>query len=251
MLLELQRKIIYGPVNSRRLGRSLGINILPRSQKICSFNCLYCQYGLNDRKNSKSNKVIFPDQNEVLLAVENALKHLDPPPAYLTFSGNGEPTLHPEFPEIVDRIQWLKKKQCPESKTAILSNSSTVTTPKIKAALEKLDYRIMKLDAGEPGTFRAFNRPDNEIKLEAIVLGLSRLKDVTIQTLVAKGNRGNFHVKNIKSWIEKIKIISPIKVQLYSLDRTSPCPDILHLGSKNLQILKKTLNHEKIQAEIF
>ena len=132
MLLELQRKIIYGPVNSRRLGRSLGINILPRSQKICSFNCLYCQYGLNDRKNSKNNKVIFPDQNEVLLAVENALKHLDPPPAYLTFSGNGEPTLHPEFPDIVDRIQWLKKKQCPESKTAILSNSSTVTTPKIK-----------------------------------------------------------------------------------------------------------------------
>jgi len=251
MLLELKKKIIYGPVNSRRLGRSLGINILPRSEKMCSFNCLYCQYGWSENTNLKNHNFVFPSLREVLLAVENSLKNLYPPPAYLTFSGNGEPTLHPEFPEIVDGILLLKKKWSPTSKTAILSNSSTVTKPKIKNALKKLDFRIMKLDAGEPNIFKTFNRPDDDIKFEAIISGLSQLKDVTIQALFTTGKRGNFQVKNITSWAEQIKIISPVKVQIYSLDRESPCLDLLELGPKDLNIIKKKLNQEKIQAEVY
>jgi wyosine [tRNA(Phe)-imidazoG37] synthetase (radical SAM superfamily) len=251
MLLELQNKIVYGPIHSRRLGRSLGINILPPSQKMCSFNCLYCQYGFGNKINSKNKEPVFPDQKRVLLAVEKTLKNLTPPPAYLTFSGNGEPTLHPEFPEIVDGIITLKKRWCPESSTAILSNSSTTTRPKIKSALEKLDYRIMKLDAGEPNTFRTFNQPENEIKLETIVAGLSQLKEVTIQTLLAAGPQGNFHKKNVSAWIEKLKIISPITVQLYSLTRSSPCPDVVNLNREDFDIIKNKLNQENIQAEIF
>lgn len=211
MLLTLQENIVYGPVNSRRLGRSLGINILPPGQKICTFNCLYCQYGWTDYdivKNAK--KEDFPGTETIITAVEKALAGLGEPPAYLTFSGNGEATIHPDFPEIVDAVIKLRNRAVPGSKTAILSNSTLVDKERVRNALEKLDVRIMKLDTGSQAVFTSYNDPMDGIRLDSVTDGLALLKDVTIQSLFTGGLLGNYSQSAIDDWIKRIKKIRPI-----------------------------------------
>ncbi len=169
--ISLQPGIIYGPILSRRLGRSLGINLLPANRKVCSFDCIYCQYGYTHELLLNPNRSMLPSASDVFAAVEHALKKprsID----YLTFSGNGEPTIHPDFPEIVRGVKEIKSKLHPDAKLAILSNSSRVTDPEIAAALRLLDAPMMKLDAGDEDTFRAINHPVSSVKISDIVTGL-------------------------------------------------------------------------------
>ncbi len=252
MTIPLQKGIIYGPVSSRRLGRSLGINLLPTDVKICSFNCLYCQYGwtkVHERKPGDEHS--WHSVTEVRQAVKEALQTISPPPAYLTFSGNGEPTLHPQFPEIVDEIIKLRDRFSPVSKTAILSNSSTVSDEKVRPSLSKLDVPIMKLDAGLSRTFKRYNRPNSGIVLEQIVEGLKQLQDITIQTLFSGGTAGNYHPENIEAWLEKIQNISPADVQLYTLDRPFPGKNIEPVNQIQLNEIKNKLTELGISAEVY
>ena len=249
MLLELQSTIIYGPIASRRIGASLGINLLQARTKVCTFDCLYCQYGWTDF--SCLETAVYPAPEKVVEALEAALGALPAPPRYITFSGNGEPTLYPEFARIVDLVNAARDGRAPDAGTAILSNSTTVVRPEIREALSKLDLRIMKLDAGTEETFESYSRPAPGISLEEITEGLAALDDVTIQSLFTKGPAGNFTGRNITEWIDRLKRIGPVMVQIYSLDRGVPSREIEKLGVEELGSIRDRLAAEGIPAEIF
>jgi wyosine [tRNA(Phe)-imidazoG37] synthetase (radical SAM superfamily) len=252
MLLELQKEIIYGPVNSRRLGRSLGINILPAHRKICSFNCVYCQYGWTKdhvlRTNPSPN---LPSVDAVKEALKKALIRIDNLPAYITFSGNGEPALHPDFSQIVEEVIVLRDRLAPEAKTAILSNSALVSDKSIRKALSRLDVRIMKLDCGTPDIFKRYNQPCPGVDLEAITEGLALLPDVDVQTLVSAGQAGNLDAQNTTAWIERLKHIQPLSVQLYTLDRGYPAKNLRPANREDLDDIKAQVQKAGIRIRVF
>ena len=218
--IALQSEIIYGPVRSRRLGRSLGLNILPGRYKLCSFNCVYCQYGWTAvcTMNAADRLDDFPAKHDFGNALEGTLRsHREI--NYITFSGNGEPTLHPQFEQLVDIAKHLKEQYSPEAKLAVLSNSSTVGLEKTRRALAKLDVRIMELDAGDVETFRKINRPSKGVDHVTILNGLKSLERVTLQTMFVDGALGNIGEKEVREWIERVSEIQPIEAQIYSLHR--------------------------------
>lgn len=248
MTIPLQQGIIYGPVNSRRLGRSLGVNVLPTRFKMCSFNCLYCQYGWTPAPPVDFD---WPSVSDILSAVENALKTTSPEPDFITFSGNGEPTLHPAFPELVTGVRRLRDHYAPRSRTALLSNSTTVTNPIIRKAISQIDAPIMKLDCGEVACFRRYNRPNVAIGLNEIVEGIGRMKEVTIQSLFTGGAAGNLSDENTKAWIEKLVQISPDFVQLYTLDRGYPSDQIEPVTTPQLLSVREKLVRAGVPATVY
>jgi wyosine [tRNA(Phe)-imidazoG37] synthetase (radical SAM superfamily) len=252
MLLSPKNTIVYGPVRSRRLGRSLGINLLPASRKACSFDCQYCQYGFaTPIALPTSGPGVFPTPDQVLEAVEAALAVLAPPPAWLTFSGNGEPTLHPAFPEIVDQIISLRDRALPQARTAVLSNSSRLQQVEIRRALSRLDARIMKLDVGTEGGLRRFNQAVAGLSLESIVSGLERLGGVTLQSLFAGGSSGNLHPAEVAAWVEAVTRIRPLAVQLYTLDREAPSTGLTPARPRELEDIRLRLAAREIPATVY
>lgn len=221
-MLPLKSGIIYGPVNSRRLGRSLGINLLPTNHKLCSFDCVYCHYGRTQVKTLCPEAGQLPSVEEVFQAVrERLLAH--PDIDYLTFSGNGEATLHPQFPQIAAGVRRLRDELGPEAKLTILSNSSTVHLPHIREALASFEAPIMKLDAGDPKTFAGLNRPVREVKLEDIIEGLKNVPGLIIQSVMVGGRVSNVRGAAYRAWLAALAEIRPTRVQIYSTDR--PVPD--------------------------
>lgn len=222
-LLELQNGIIYGPINSRRLGSSLGINLLPTAYKACPFNCAYCQYGYTPEKGYKAewNGDDMPSVEAVIEALIDGLNKF-PAVSYVTFSGNGEPTLHPQFGAIVEEVKKTKQKYAPRASLAILSNSALVGRADIREALMKLDVRFMKLDAGDEETFRKFNRPHFSITFDEVIEGLKIMGDFCVQALFAGGEHGNYREDHIENWARRIKELKPIECHIYSLDRGTP-----------------------------
>lgn len=252
MLLDLQKDIIYGPVHSRRLGRSLGINLLPLARKTCSFNCVYCQYGWTEiHRTEKIGNVLFPSVEDVRKALIKALTALKKPPSYITFSGNGEPTLHPHFGQMVKEVTVTRNELAPEAATAILSNSVLISRKDIREAILKLDVRIMKLDCGTPKMFRRYNQPCAGVDLEDITEGLAEMPCVTIQTLVSSGKSGNLEARNIKEWIKRIKKIKPVCVQLYTIDRGYPAKNLNPASKDDLNHIKKQAKKAGIAIEIY
>ncbi len=222
-MLPLQSDIIYGPINSRRLGRSLGINLLPTNHKLCSFDCVYCHYGRTQVKTLFPGAGQLPSVEEVLQAVQEGL-HAHPDIDFLTFSGNGEATLHPQFPQIAAAVRELRDELRPEAKLAILSNSSTVHLPHIQEALASLEAPIMKLDAGDPKTFAGLNRAAREVKLEDIIEGLKDVPGLIIQSVMVDGRVSNVRSTAYRAWLAALAEIRPTQVQIYSTDR--PVPDV-------------------------
>ena len=156
--------IVYGDIKSKRIpGRSLGLNILPKEYKICSYNCVYCERGRTNvyTANTANRNDELPSTEDFERALESALRQSQQVDA-LTFSGNGEPTLHPQFEELVDVAMYLRDRYFPKAMVGILSNSSSIGIDKVIRGLVKLDYRMMKLDAGDTETFRIINRPSPE-----------------------------------------------------------------------------------------
>jgi wyosine [tRNA(Phe)-imidazoG37] synthetase (radical SAM superfamily) len=252
MLLDLKKGITYGPVHSRRLGRSLGINVLPGEAKLCTFDCLYCQYGWTGIHDAKPPRdVELPSVSDVLDAVRNALALMDVPPAYITFSGNGEPTLHPDFARMVEGVIDLRDRFSPQSETAILSNSTTATDPGVRSALARLDLRIMKLDSGTEEMLRTYNQPCGGIHLGEIVEGLAALKNVTIQGLFTGGSAGNGGTEAVDAWIDQLETIRPLMVQIYTLDRGYPSRRIEPLSKAELFEIAARLESKSIRAQVY
>ena len=252
MTIPLQQGIIYGPVNSRRLGRSLGVNIVSTKIKTCTFNCVYWQYGLQRIPDEYlTDHHWYPSTRKIIDTLGEILPVLNPAPAYITFSGNGEATLHPDFPTIVNQVKQLREKYTPQAAVAILSNSSTVITEEIREALSCLDRKIMKLDCGDEETFKRYNQPLPGITLRDIIEGLKQMDNITIQALFAGGGAGNYSDDHIRRWVEKITEIAPADVQIYTLDRSYPSEFITPLSKEELLKIKDLVTKEEIRAEVF
>lgn len=221
--LKLQEGIIYGPVKSRRLGASLGINLLPTSYKLCTFNCLYCHYGWTKIHTADAFSYLsdLPSVEQVGKALNGWLERNQNPITYITFSGNGEPCLHPEFDKMVDVALQARNKYAPQAELAILSNSTCLDKDNVLAGLKKLDVRIMKLDCGTEKTFWKLNRPCTGVELESVLENLKKLDHIIIQSVFVEGSVSNTEEREVEKWIERLRYIKPREVQIYSIDRPS------------------------------
>jgi wyosine [tRNA(Phe)-imidazoG37] synthetase (radical SAM superfamily) len=227
MLLRLQDGILYGPINSRRLGPSLGINLMPRKYKLCSFNCLYCHYGLTKQHalDLEPYRRDLPSLDAVLIEVEKGLRS-SLEFNYLTFSGNGEPTIYPDFPEAVERVAELRNRLRPAVKLALLSNATGLIQPEVQACIARIDRPFFKLDAGTEAKWRIINRPCHGIAYDRIIEALAALNGLTIQTALFDGKPSNVTDSDLDAYFSRIVEIQPDEVHLYSIDRPVPSSSI-------------------------
>ena len=215
---------IFGPVHSRRLGVSLGINLLPADGKVCTFDCIYCECGFNaDHRPS----LPMPTREEVSLALEARLKDMQqngPAPDVLTFAGNGEPTANPHFPEIIDDTLRLRDQYFPNAKVSVLSNATQILRPAVHAALMKVDNNIQKLDTVSRTYINKVDRPTGHYDLDAIVERLKAFKGhVIIQTMFLHGDDAdNTTEEYVGPWSDVVKTIAPQQVMIYTIDRETP-----------------------------
>ena len=232
--IPLQTGITYGPILSRRLGRSLGINLLGTQRKVCSFDCIYCQYGSARVVESPNIGEFVPAVGDVLSAVEKAIRKprtID----YLTFSGNGEPTLHPEFYEIVKGVYNLRNRFRPEAQLALLSNSTRVTEKHVFSALKLMDATMMKLDAGDEETFRVINRPAPTINFKEILEGLKQISNLTIQSMLVDGVVSNIRGDAYQAWAMTLADLKPSEIQIYTIERPSASDQVRPVYPRKLQ----------------
>ncbi|MCK4385453.1 MAG: radical SAM protein [candidate division Zixibacteria bacterium] len=251
--LKLQEEIIYGPINSRRLGRSLGINLLPTAYKLCPFNCIYCQYGWTDAHTDDASEYMndLPTTDELEKVLEGWLKN-DQNIDYITFSGNGEPCVHPQFDQMVGVASKLRNKYVPQVRLAILSNSTCLKRSKVIEGLKHLDERIMKLDCGSEEIFQKVNRPHKNIEYEEVVESLKNLDDIIIQSLLVDGEITNIENEEIEKWIGRLNYIKPREVQIYSIDRPSADQNLELVGKDKLKkIAQKAEKVTGISVEVF
>ncbi len=216
---------IYGPVHSRRLGLSLGINLMPPDGKICTFDCLYCECGFNAERRTRSphpsREVVAEALERQLIAMHNEGQH----PDVLTFAGNGEPTSNPHFAEIIDDTIRLRNRWCPEAKISVLSNSTFIGRQDIREALMKVDNNILKLDTVDNEYIRRVDRPTQpSYDVKKIIEHLKWFNGhVIIQTLFMKGDgTDNTSEQYIAPWLEALRDIKPQSVMIYTIDRETP-----------------------------
>jgi wyosine [tRNA(Phe)-imidazoG37] synthetase (radical SAM superfamily) len=256
-MLPLHQGIVYGPVRSRRLGQSLGINILPRHQKICTFNCSYCQYGWtrNYPSGATSSADAWPDPDVVALSVGAALERLKYHGEHvdrLTLAGHGEPTLHPQFPDVVDALLRVRDEVAPGLPLAILSNSSTLASPAVTAALERIDQRYMKLDAGDATLLRRVNAAT--VPFDQIVEGLRQLPHIVIQTMFVRDRLGRIDNAGdlaVSAWITTVSAIRPDAVHIYTIDRAPAWPYLQPIAATRLHDIARRAQAVGLTADAF
>jgi wyosine [tRNA(Phe)-imidazoG37] synthetase (radical SAM superfamily) len=220
---NIYKDIVYGPIRSRRLGVDLGINPLGPWRKWCSFDCPYCQDGwtvVHDLGEDPKRET--PSVTIIAEAVEARLRELREEGVVLdaiTLVGNGEPTVHPDFPGVVACVREVQRRLAPTARLGVLSNASTLMRPEIREALMALDVRYMKLDAGDPQTFNAVNKPAPGITFEMVVEGLRLLPEKILQSMFVNGAMDNTGPKQIEDWIATVASVRPSEVQVYSLAR--------------------------------
>lgn len=245
---------IFGPVHSRRLGVSLGINLMPADGKLCTFDCIYCECGFNASFRPKQSR---PTRQEVYEALESRLKDMQmdgPKPDVFTFAGNGEPTAHPHFPEIIEDTIALRDRYFPEAKISVLSNSTFIHRPKVFEALNKVDNNILKLDTVNEEYIHKVDRPAGHYDLNKIIEGLKAFQgNLIIQTMFMKGTYQGESVDNttdeyVLPWIETVKTISPRQVMIYTVDRETPDHNLLKATPEELDRIVKLLEAEGLYA---
>ena len=204
----LKPKYIFGPVPSRRLGRSLGVDLVP--YKTCTFDCIYCDLGRTTRKTVSRQSYVPPE--EIQGELELYLSVLGKKPDFITLSGSGEPTLNTNIGEIVQRI-----KEITSIPMAILTNSSLLSLNEVKRDLSEADVVLPSLDAITPTLFEYINRPHTALRIEEIISGLIQFRreyrgQIWLEIVFCRGvNDGNEEVEKFKEVIEKIQ---PDRVQL-------------------------------------
>jgi wyosine [tRNA(Phe)-imidazoG37] synthetase (radical SAM superfamily) len=251
-------EIVFGPVKSRRFGVSLGINLLPLQGKMCTFNCVYCECGLTDERKKENLKLFSADQiNGSLRSRFEALKSGGLDPDNITFAGNGEPTLHPEFEILIDNTIRLRDEFFPHAMITVLSNATRLDRANVKRALLRIDNNVLKLDAGTNATFQAINRPTHPITLEKVV---QELKDfggnLTIQTMLIRGDADGIRVDNtteeeITLWLKHIREINPKLVMLYPIDRQTPYRTLEKVAEPEFHALAERIEALGIKSEVF
>lgn len=255
--LLVKQEIVYGPLVSRRLGRSLGVNLLGFGEKLCSFNCRYCQCGWTKHPTMEVGERIadLPSVEQVAGALERklgGLRHEHVAIDAITFSGNGEPTLHPELGAIVKAASVLRDQYAPGSKLAILSNSSTVHRPEVRAALENVDLKLMKLDAGSATLMRRINLPARGFDFAEMIEGLARLEGLLLQSMFVWGRVENTDPFAIRDWVQRIAEIRPLGVQVYTIDRIPADPGLRPVPRTMLEsIATYARRHAEVPVDVY
>lgn len=249
--MPLQKSVVYGPMDSRRFGKSLGINLLPKDQKVCSYACVYCQY----EEPSRHEACDFPTLSEIRSETEAAFaeaKHAKRKLDWIMFSGNGEPTLHPDFLRAVETVVQMRNLYLPTVPLGILSNSTTCYLPDVQAALSKLNGKFMKLDAGNMRVFRAVNRPESTLLWGDVICGLYRLPGCVIQSMFISGRVDNTSPEAVDDWVRALDYIQPKSVQIYTAERATSLPGVLPVSRERLDAIASKLRlTTRIPAEVF
>jgi len=237
-------KIIFGPIHSRRLGISLGVNLLPADGKICSFDCIYCECGLNKDGRTRSR---MPKREEVKKALEAKLLSMKDEgivPDVITFAGNGEPTMHPDFGAIVDDTIEVRNRLCPKTKIAVLSNSTMLHKQSVFDALNKIEDNILKLDSVLDSRIQQLNVPNSpSFTFEKLLEQLIRFKgNLIVQTMFLRGECNGESVDNtteeeVNGWLEALKKINPKQVMIYTIDRETPISSLRKVSKEDLEAI--------------
>lgn len=257
MVTVLFHSTIFGPIRSRRLGVSLGVNLSPNDGKVCSFDCVYCEAGYNSQGVGTTG---LPKREDVsreleakLLAMKQAGEQLD----VITFSGNGEPTLHPHFGEIIDDTIALRDKYFPLVKISVLSNSTRLGNEKVVAALRKVDNNILKLDSAITSTMRLIDQPTSpSFTSEGVVNELVQFSgQCVVQTMFLRGFHDGKKIDNtttqeVEALIEAYKRISPRQVMIYSIDRKTPEQQLEKVTREELEVIAAKIREEGIDVTV-
>ncbi|MCC6276778.1 MAG: radical SAM protein [Oligoflexia bacterium] len=248
--------ISYGPIESRRLGLSLGINLLGGGEKVCSYDCPYCELGFTTLKLSQIKKTInFPTLQQVDDAIRQHILKLNKEGVTLdslSIVGNGEPTLYPDFPEAVEVVIKIRDELSPQSKVSILSNGTTLDNNKIIRALNRLDDRMIKLDAGNDEMLKKIDNPLVRMSIAKLVQSTKGLKDVILQSFFVQGVIDNTATNEVEDWIETVGLIKPKLVHIYGLDRVPPLAGLKQVPPQKLkEISQKLTKKTGIKALVF
>ena len=258
MATFLFEDVIFGPVNSRRLGVSLGINLVPVNHKVCTFNCIYCECGWTNENYLSSDG--FPSRELIARGLEQKLVELRSAglvPDALTYAGNGEPTLHPDFAGVIDDTIRIRDRYAPESKVVVLSNASLAHRDGIKDALLRADRNILKLDTGIQETFLRLNQPLVNISLEDIIHNLKLFdKNLIIQTLFIRGSHKGKVIDNtsgeeIKALLALYEEIRPAEVQVYTIARDTPVAGLEKIPVSDLETIAERAKKLGIETFVF
>jgi wyosine [tRNA(Phe)-imidazoG37] synthetase (radical SAM superfamily) len=250
-------EIIFGPVKSRRLGVSLGINLLPLDYKYCNFDCIYCECGRTYKNKFKGKK--FHSRQEVKIRLEEVLILMNENhniPDVITFAGNGEPTTHPEFENIIDDTIEIRNKYFPQAKIAVLSNATMIQNKKVFRALNKIDNNILKLDSAFDDTVKLINNPPKNFSIKKLVENLKIFNgNLTIQTMFLTGTYQEKIVDNttdveVTGWLELIKEINPKGVMVYTIDRDTPSPGLKKVSPEKLNQIAEKVKEIGIEVQV-
>ena len=251
-------QLIFGPVFSRRLGISLGINLLPVNNKFCNFNCVYCECGWSEKNNGQS--IILPKRDNFKNLLEIKLKELQGTvnePDAITFAGNGEPTTHPDFAAIIDDTIEARNKYAPKAAISILSNASMLHKPVVTSALKKVDKNMQKLDSAVESTFQIINQPSSGLSLNKIIEGLTSFDGkLIIQTLFLRGEYNgkiidNTTVEEVDAWLKVLQKVNPEYVMIYPIDRGTPAKGIEKISNAELQAIAKRVELLGIATKVY
>ena len=237
----LFRDIIYGPIKSRRLGISLGVNLLPLESKLCNFDCIYCECGWN--RDNRSEKPRFNAREDVREALRVALSNMQIDgqlPDVITFAGNGEPTMHPDFESIIEDTIALRDEFAPEAKVSVLSNATQLHREGVVRALHRVDNAILKLDSAIDATAHLINSPQGNYSVERVVEQLKKFgNDFVLQTMFLRGEYNGVTIDNtlereIMAWAAVVEHLRPRSVMVYSIDRATPCQTLEKVSREEL-----------------
>ena len=242
--------IVYGPVHSRRLGVSLGINLSPADGKRCTFDCIYCECGLNAQRRAQTSA---PSREEVKKALSEKLAQLKTEgisPDVITFSGNGEPTMHPDFAGVIDDTIDIRNRLCPSAKVAVLSNSTMLHKRDVVEALLKVDDNLMKFDAARNDFIEQIDQPAiHDFTAEKLIEQLCRFNGkLTIQSIFLQGEHNGIHIDNtqdedVDTWIEALKKIRPEKVMIYTISRETPVKTLQKASAETLEKIAEKIRN--------
>ncbi len=252
-MTALFENIIFGPIRSRRLGISLGVNLLPEHAKICNFDCIYCECGSNSERRGVAAERRFATPAVVESELERVLQQMQTDgelPDVITFAGNGEPTLHPHFEMMIDTAIRLRDMYAPNAKISVLSNATTLANESVVRALHRVDNNILKLDSAITPLAVQINRPTAQYSSEQIVeqmrlfYGECIVQTMFLRGVVAGESFDNSEEQYIVAWLDALRHIAPRQVMIYSLDRDTPCSGLERVSREELQRIAERVERE-------
>lgn len=248
--------IIFGPIKSRRLGNSLGVNLLPKFGKWCSFDCIYCECGWN--KDGKKDTTL-PTKEEVFEAMSTRLHELSAegtPVDTITFSGNGEPTMHPAFAQIIDFTLQLRDKLYPSAKVSVLTNASQLGKKEVRDALQKIDNPILKIDSPLEHLVEAINIPNAAYKLNDAIENIKLFNhNFILQTMFLKGVENGVEIdctckEHVEAWQNLVRELAPREVMMYTIDRETPAKNLQKVSVEEMEAIAAPLVNEGFKIQI-